>query len=101
MTVSRRPIPEIIRLGSSSSLTIESSSNGCVADFVTALANVEGQLSMLVIDLTSQGCRVGDPDIRMGNKGQLTSDIYFENVEVPEENLIGISGKDCMQSWER
>ena len=62
--------------------------NACVADFVTALVNVEGQLSMMVIDLTSQGCRVGDPDIKMGNKGQLTSDIYFENVEVPEENLI-------------
>jgi alkylation response protein AidB-like acyl-CoA dehydrogenase len=67
--------------------------NACVADFVTALVNVEGQLSMMVIDLTSQGCRVGDPDIKMGNKGQLTSDIYFENVEVPEENLIRDIGK--------
>ena len=67
--------------------------NACVADFVTALVNVEGQLSMMVIDLTSQGCRVGDPDIKMGNKGQLTSDIYFENVEVPEENLIRDVGK--------
>lgn len=67
--------------------------NACVADFVTALVNVEGQLSMLVIDLTSKGCRVGDPDIKMGNKGQLTSDIYFENVEVPVENLIRDVGK--------
>ena len=67
--------------------------NACVADFVTALVNVEGQLSMMVIDLTSKGCRVGDPDIKMGNKGQLTSDIYFENVEVPEENLIRDVGK--------
>ena len=67
--------------------------NACVADFVTALVNVEGQLSMMVIDLTSKGCRIGDPDIKMGNKGQLTSDIYFENVEVPEENLIRDVGK--------
>jgi alkylation response protein AidB-like acyl-CoA dehydrogenase len=67
--------------------------NACVADFVTALVNVEGQLSMMVIDLTSKGCRVGDPDIKMGNKGQLTSDIYFENVEVPEVNLIRDVGK--------
>jgi butyryl-CoA dehydrogenase len=67
--------------------------NACVADFVTALVNVEGQLSMMVIDLTSKGCRVGDPDIKLGNKGQLTSDIYFENVEVPEENLIRDVGK--------
>lgn len=67
--------------------------NACVADFVTALVNVEGQLTMMVIDLDSKGCRVGDPDIKMGNKGQLTSDIYFENVEVPEENLIRGIGK--------
>jgi len=62
--------------------------NACVADFVTALVNVEGRLCMLVIDLKSKGCSVGDPDKKLGNKGQLTSDIYFENVEVPEENLI-------------
>jgi alkylation response protein AidB-like acyl-CoA dehydrogenase len=67
--------------------------NACVADFVTALVNVEGSLSMMVIDLKSKGCRVGDPDRKMGNKGQLTSDIYFENVEVPEENLIRAVGK--------
>lgn len=67
--------------------------NSCVADFVTALVNVEGKLSMMVIDLHSPGCRVGDPDIKIGNKGQLTADIYFDNVEVPVENLIGEEGK--------
>ncbi|MBT4089346.1 MAG: acyl-CoA dehydrogenase [Deltaproteobacteria bacterium] len=67
--------------------------NACVADFVTALVNVEGQLTMMVIDLKSKGCRVGDPDLKMGNNGQLTSDIYFENVEVPQKNVIREVGK--------
>jgi butyryl-CoA dehydrogenase len=67
--------------------------NACVADFVTALVNLEGQLCMLVIDLDSRGCQVGDPDKKMGNKGQLTSDIYFDEVVVPRENLIGDIGK--------
>ena len=67
--------------------------NACVADFVTALVNIEGKMSMLVIELDSKGCRVGDPDKKMGNRGQLTSDIYFEDVEVPEENLINEEGK--------
>jgi butyryl-CoA dehydrogenase len=67
--------------------------NACVADFVTALVNVEEQLTMMVIDLDSEGCRVGDPDIKMGNKGQLTSDIYFENVEVSEKNVLWELGK--------
>lgn len=66
--------------------------NACVADFVTALVKIENELSMLVIDLDSPGCRVGEPDKKLGNNGQLTSDIYFENVEVPEENLIGEKG---------
>jgi alkylation response protein AidB-like acyl-CoA dehydrogenase len=67
--------------------------NAPVADFVTVLVNIEGQLTMMVVDLTSKGCRVGDPDIKMGNKGQLTSDIYFEDVDVPEENIIAGLGK--------
>ncbi len=67
--------------------------NSCVADFVTALVNVEGKLCMMVIDLHTDGCRVGEPDRKMGNKGQLTSDIYFDEVAVPVENLISDMGK--------
>jgi butyryl-CoA dehydrogenase len=67
--------------------------NACVADFVMALVKVEGQLTVMIIDLSAKGCRVGDPDRKMGNKGQLTSDIYFENVEVPKENVITDIGK--------
>ena len=67
--------------------------NSCVADFVAALVNTDGKLSMLVVDLSSKGCRVGEPDKKMGNKGQLTADIYFDNVEVPAENLIGEEGR--------
>ena len=64
-----------------------------VADFVTALVNTDGKLSMLVVELNSKGCRVGKPDKKMGNRGQLTGDIYFDNVEVPAENLIGEVGQ--------
>jgi len=67
--------------------------NACVADFVTALVNVEGQMCMQVIDLNWPGCRVGQPDKKLGNNGQLTSGIYFDNVEVPQENLIGQEGR--------
>ncbi|MBN1365532.1 MAG: acyl-CoA dehydrogenase family protein [Syntrophaceae bacterium] len=66
--------------------------NAAVANHVTVLVNLEGKLSELVIELDSPGCTVGDPDKKMGNRGQLTSDIYFDNVEVPEENLISEQG---------
>lgn len=67
--------------------------NSCVADFVTTLVNTDGELSMLVIDLNLKGCNVGTPDKKLGNKGQLTADIHFTDVEVPSENLIGEEGK--------
>jgi butyryl-CoA dehydrogenase len=67
--------------------------NACVADFGTILVNVDGKLTMMVIELDSKGCRVGDPDQKMGNNGQLTSDIYFEDVEVPGKNIIGEIGQ--------
>ncbi len=67
--------------------------NAPVADFVTALVNVEGKLAMLVVDLKAKGCRVGEPDKKTGNRGQLTADIYFDNVEVPPENLVGDEGQ--------
>ncbi len=55
--------------------------NACVADYVTALVNTDGKLTMMVIELNSKGCKVADPDRKMGNRGQLTSEIYFENVK--------------------
>jgi butyryl-CoA dehydrogenase len=67
--------------------------NACVADFVTALVTIEGQLCELVIDLKSPGVRVGEPDKKLGNRGQLTSDIYLQNVGVPVENLVGEMGQ--------
>jgi len=67
--------------------------NAPVADFVTALVNMEGQLTMLVIELKSKGCKVGQPDKKLGNRGQLTADIYFNDVEVPLENAIKQEGK--------
>ena len=60
---------------------------------MTTLVNTDGELSMLVIDLNLKGCNVGMPDKKLGNKGQLTADIHFTDVEVPSENLIGEEGK--------
>ncbi len=67
--------------------------NAPIAHHVNTLVNIDGKLSMLVIDLDSPGCEVGKPDKKMGNRGQLTADIYFDNVQVPTENLILEEGK--------
>jgi alkylation response protein AidB-like acyl-CoA dehydrogenase len=66
--------------------------NAPVADFVVLLCADEGRMTEIVVDLSSPGVRVGEPDKKMGNHGQLTADIYFENVHVPVENVVGATG---------
>jgi len=67
--------------------------NACVADFVTCLVVADGKLCEMVIDLKQDGARVGAPDRKIGNRGQLTSDIYLDGAFVPEENLVGEPGR--------
>ena len=66
--------------------------NAGIADYVSTLVSVNGKACMMVIDLDSEGCSVSEPDKKLGNRGELTYDIYFKNVEVPKDNLIGKEG---------
>lgn len=67
--------------------------NSPVADFVVLLC-VEGErMTELVVELDWPGVRVGKPDKKLGNHGQLTADIYFDNVKVPQENVVGQPGQ--------
>jgi len=67
--------------------------NSPVAAFVVLLCVDEGRMTELVIDLDAPGVRVGAPDKKMGNHGQLTADIYFEKVRVPAHNVVGEPGQ--------
>jgi len=66
--------------------------NSPVAAFVVLLCREGGRMTELVVDLDAPGVRVGKPDRKIGNNGQLTADIYFDDVFVPERNLLGQSG---------
>lgn len=67
--------------------------NAPVGDFVVALCSTGETSSMIVIDLDREGIRVGAPDKKTGNLGQLTADIILKDVEVPGENLVHEIGK--------
>lgn len=67
--------------------------NSPVADFVVALCSTEDGLTEIVIDLDGEGVRVGEPDKKLGNRGQLTADIYFDGASVPAENVVGEVGR--------
>jgi alkylation response protein AidB-like acyl-CoA dehydrogenase len=64
-------------------------SNSPVAGFIVTLARTGERLSMFIVDTTLPGVRVGVPDLKMGNRGQLTADVYFEGVELSEDSLLG------------
>jgi alkylation response protein AidB-like acyl-CoA dehydrogenase len=66
--------------------------NAPVADFVVLLCVDDGRMTELVIDLDSPGVRVGEPDRKLGNHGQLTADIWFDNVRVPVNQVVGQPG---------
>lgn len=68
--------------------------NSPVADFVVVLCrSAEQELSLILVPLKdTPGVRVGRPDRKMGNRGQLTADVYFDGVRVPRSNTIGRRG---------
>lgn len=68
-------------------------SNSPVADFVVLLCVDGERMTELVVELNWPGVRVGEPDKKLGNHGQLTADIYFDNVKVPMENVVGQPGQ--------
>ncbi|WP_430444053.1 MAG: acyl-CoA dehydrogenase family protein [Pseudomonas piscis] len=64
--------------------------NAPVADFIVVLCRSEedGMLE-IVVETSQAGVRIGKPDRKMGNRGQLTADVHFDNVQVPIQQRIG------------
>lgn len=64
--------------------------NAPVADFIIVLCRSEADgMVELVIDRDSAGVHIGNPDLKMGNRGQLTADVHLDNVLVPLTRRIG------------
>ncbi len=66
--------------------------NAPVGDFMTTLCVIDGSMAMLVVDLDAPGVTVGPPDLKTGNRVQLTADVWLQDVQVPRENLLGQVG---------
>lgn len=63
-------------------------------------------LSLLLVEADRPGFSKGKPLNKMGMKGQDTSELFFDQVRVPKENLLGIEGMGFMMlmkelAWER
>lgn len=86
--------------------------NGYLSDMVVVVAKTGSSpsntqnISLLIVDAKSAGFSKGKPLQKVGMKGQDTCELFFNNVRVPKENLLGGEGMGfiaLMQelAWER
>ena len=72
--------------------------NGTQADFLTLLARTSdepgyGAFSLFVVPTDRPGFKVGRKLDKLGLRSSDTAELFFDNVKVPAENLIGQAGQ--------
>src|SRR6476661_862280 len=73
-------------------------SNGILSDLVIVVARTDPEaghkgISLLVVERGMQGFERGRNLDKVGLKAQDTAELFFDNVEVPKENLLGNEGE--------
>ena len=69
-------------------------SNGAIADLYTVFAKVGGEkFTAFLVERTWAGVSPGAEEKKMGLKGSSTTAVYFDNVKVPVENVLGEIGR--------
>src|SRR5512138_426436 len=71
--------------------------NGSVADVIVVYAYTDPEkgskgISAFVVERGTPGLIYGRDEVKMGMRGSVNSELFFENMAVPAENLIGEEG---------
>ena len=68
--------------------------NGGAADLFTVFAKVGGEkFTAFLVERSFPGVTSGAEEHKMGIKGSSTTAVYFDNVQVPVENVLGEIGR--------
>lgn len=69
--------------------------NGSIAGFLTLMARTDdGGITAFIVTPDMPGFKVAVAALeKVGYRGTRTTNLTFENLEVPEENILGIKGK--------
>ncbi|MCB0599173.1 MAG: acyl-CoA dehydrogenase family protein [Lewinellaceae bacterium] len=69
-------------------------SNAGFADIYIVFAQVDGdKFTGFIVERDSEGLSLGAEENKLGIKGSSTRQVFFENVKVPKENVLGEIGK--------
>ncbi|MDQ3141023.1 MAG: acyl-CoA dehydrogenase family protein [Bacteroidota bacterium] len=69
-------------------------SNAGFADIFIVFAQIDGtKFTGFVVEKGSKGLHLGEEEHKLGIKGSSTRQVFFENVSVPKENILGEIGK--------
>ncbi|MEA3342470.1 MAG: acyl-CoA dehydrogenase [Chloroflexota bacterium] len=68
--------------------------NGSIADFVIVTAKTDPDagtrgISAFIVEKDTPGFALGRDEEKMGLRGSVTSELFFENCRIPSENLVG------------
>lgn len=68
--------------------------NAGFADLYTVFAKIDGEhFTGFLIEANTPGITLGDEEVKLGIKGSSTRQVFFEDVKIPAENLLGEIGK--------
>lgn len=76
--------------------------NGSIADVVVFTAKTDPEkgshgISAFIVESGTPGFNPGRNEKKMGLKGSVTSELFFEDCRIPAENLLGIENKGFHQ----
>lgn len=68
--------------------------NAGFADLYIVFAQVDGdKFTGFIVERNTPGLTLGDEEVKLGIKGSSTRQVFFENVRIPKDNLLGEIGK--------
>jgi butyryl-CoA dehydrogenase len=76
--------------------------NGSIADFVVITAKTDPDagtrgISAFIVEKGAPGFQAGRDEDKMGLRGSVTSELFFENCRIPAENLLGTENEGFRQ----
>ncbi len=66
--------------------------NGPIADIFVVTVKTETGVTAFILERGMKGFEIGPADRKMGMHGSPTSSLYFDDVRVPRENMLGPEG---------